>query len=138
MEASRLAAETRQRQALAIRKSIQDATQVLGELRGRVGRGNLEVCVDGARILADVSAVALSDPGLKVQWESGVAEYSALIERTLMQKDPLSQRLRRIKAVDTVLNEAAAEQVLAGRARTLRDGSGVAGSFSWNGCFAND
>lgn len=123
VEASRLAAETRQRQALAIRKSIQDATQVLGELRGRVGRGNLEVCVDGARILADVSAVALSDPGLKVQWESGVAEYSALIERTLMQKDPLSQRLRRIKAVDTVLNEAAAEQVLAGRARTLRENS---------------
>ena len=123
VDASRVAAETRQSQAVAARNRIQAAAKAVEEFRSRVGRGNLEVCGDGVKLLADISAVAGSDPGLKKQWDSGVDEYAKLIELTLRQKDPLSQRLRRLKAVDKVLSEAAVEQVLASRARTLRDDS---------------
>ena len=42
----------------------------------------------------------MTDAKLKPAWASGLDEYARLIESALLQKDPLSQRARRIKAAD--------------------------------------
>jgi hypothetical protein len=122
VEASRLAAEARRDQVVLARKSnFDEETKALAELRGRIGKGNLEACVDGGRILSVNATAALSDVRLKTVWDSAVSEYARLIERTLLQKDPLAQRVRRVKVADEVLNDVATEQVLAGHVKSLRE-----------------
>ncbi|MEI6564284.1 MAG: protein kinase, partial [bacterium] len=122
IDASRMAAQARQDQTVTTRqKELKAATESLSDLHGRIGKGNLEACVDGVRTVAGLSAAALSDPGVKSQRESVLDDYAILIDRTLLQKDPLEQRIRRIKAADEILNDTMADPVLAGRVKALRD-----------------
>ena len=122
VEAKRAAWVAKQNQAeSAQRRDLQEADKTLANLQARIRKGALRDCTDGVAVLAGFSASVLASPEFKAQREGVTAEFATLVEKTLVQKDPLDQRAARIKAVDEVLNASAAEAVFSGRIRALRD-----------------
>jgi serine/threonine protein kinase len=122
VEAKRVALVTKRDQAESLRnRDIQNASKTLTDLQTRIQKGDLRDCTDGVAVLAGFSASALASPEFQAQREGVTAEFAKLVEKTLVQKDPLDQRAARIKAVDQVLNASAAEAVFSGRIRALRD-----------------
>ena len=103
------------------RRDLQEADKTLANLQARIRKGDLRDCTDGVAVLAGFSATSLASPEFKAKREMVTAEFAKLVEKTLVQKDPLDQRAARIKAVDQVLNASAAEAVFSGRIRALRD-----------------
>lgn len=121
VESRRVAVLAKQDQLATMRrKELQDATRALAELRARIRKGDLRDCTDSVKVLAGFSPAVLADPDAKVQYAGAVSELAKLVEQVVTQKDPLDQRVARIKAVDDVLNDAASEHVLAGTIKALR------------------
>ena len=122
VETKRAALVAKQNQAESTqRRDLQEADKTLANLQARIRKGDLRDCADGVAVLAGFPASVLTSPEFKAQREVVTADFAKLVEKTLVQKDPLDQRAARIKAVDEVLNASAAEAVFSGRIRALRD-----------------
>jgi hypothetical protein len=122
VEAGRMESIARRGRDLTARThEIQEAGKVLTHFNARIQKGDLRECVDGVGLLSGFSGAVLLDAEFRARREAVVADYAALVSRTLLQMDPLEGRSARLKAADEILNASAAEAVFAGRMAPLRE-----------------